>query len=381
MEVRSVCPHFGIMEQQSGANGWNTHADAPAPKPGQMMLWTMQSIMHGADYISFFRWRTVTKGTEMYWHGILDYDNCDNRKLHEVKKIYDRTRAIAETVGAEYVAPLGLVRDYDNIFDAQLDVWHGRVADNSEMEIFVASQLNHTPMDSVYMREDTDAEDIMKYKVLISPHAEIITEKVGRVLEAYVRQGGCLIIGARTGQKDMNGQCVMEQMPGLLAPLTQSVVKEFTLIGPDDDAVFMNWNGKQVETGVFNDILVPVGADAKVLAEYDSSYYVGSPALIETKVGKGSVLHFGGTFTRENMKVFLEYAGILEPFSGTIQVPQECEIAVKSKDGKDYLFVLNFAKTAQKIILNKMVIDMDTNKNVNGAVALAPYETKVYRLN
>lgn len=220
MEVRSVCPHFGIMEQQSGANGWNTHADAPAPKPGQMMLWTMQSIMHGADYISFFRWRTVTKGTEMYWHGILDYDNCDNRKLHEVKKIYDRTRAIAETTGAEYVAPLGLVRDYDNIFDAQLDVWHGRVSDNSEMEIFVASQLNHTPMDSVYMREDTDAEDLMKYKVLIYPHAEIMTEKTGRVLEAYVRQGGCLIIGARTGQKDVNGQCVMKQMPGLLAPLT-----------------------------------------------------------------------------------------------------------------------------------------------------------------
>lgn len=24
IEVRSVCPHFGIMEQQSGANGWNT---------------------------------------------------------------------------------------------------------------------------------------------------------------------------------------------------------------------------------------------------------------------------------------------------------------------------------------------------------------------
>lgn len=153
------------------------------------------------------------------------------------------------------------------------------------------------------------------------------------------------------------------------------------MIGPDDEAVFMNWNGKQVETGVFNDILVPVGTDAKVLAYYGSSYYAGSPALIETKVGKGKVLHFGGTFTRENMKVFLEYAGILEPFSGTIQAPQECEIAVKSKDGKNYLFVLNFAKTGQEIILNKMVTDMDTDENVNGAVSLAPYETKVYRIN
>ncbi|MDE7232121.1 MAG: beta-galactosidase, partial [Lachnospiraceae bacterium] len=246
-EVRSICPHFGIMEQQSGANGWNTRIDAPAPKPGQMMLWTMQSIMHGADYVSFFRWRTATKGTEMYWHGILDYDNGDNRKLREVKKIHERVQAIADIAGAEYVADLGLVRDYDNIFDAQQDVWHGRVADSSEVEIFVASQLHHTPMDSVYMREDTDAEEIKKYKVLLYPHAEILTEKACRVLETYVRQGGCLIIGARTGQKDRNGQCVMKQMPGLLSPTTQSVVTEFTLIGPDDDAVAMNWNGKEVE--------------------------------------------------------------------------------------------------------------------------------------
>ncbi len=29
------------------------------------MLWAMQSIAHGADYVSFFRWRTATVGTEL----------------------------------------------------------------------------------------------------------------------------------------------------------------------------------------------------------------------------------------------------------------------------------------------------------------------------
>lgn len=377
-EVRSICPHFGIMEQQSGANGWNTHADAPAPKPGQMMLWTMQSIMHGADYISYFRWRTATKGTEMYWHGILDYDNCDNRKLREVKKIFERTQAIEEIAGTEYVAPLGLVRDYDNIFDSQLDVWHGRIADSSEMEIFVASQLNHTPMDSVYMLDSTEAEELRKYKVLICPHAEIMTEKTSKVLEEYVRRGGCLIIGARTGQKDMHGQCVMKQMPGLLAPLTQSKVKEFTLIGPDDDAVSMNWDGTEVETGVFNDILTTAGENAKVLASYSTSYYAGEPALIETQVGEGKVLHFGGTFTRENMKTFLKYAGIFEPFSDMLQAPEECEIAVRRKGEKIYLFVLNFSKEKQEIVLKREMTDMDSKEPVEGTVSLNPYETKVY---
>ena len=53
-EVRAVSANFGIMEQQSGANGWTSKMMAPTPKPGQMTLWAMQSIGHGADYISFF---------------------------------------------------------------------------------------------------------------------------------------------------------------------------------------------------------------------------------------------------------------------------------------------------------------------------------------
>ncbi len=379
-EVRSVCPHFGIMEQQSGANGWNTHADAPAPKPGQMMLWAMQSVMHGADYVSFFRWRTMTKGTEMYWHGILDYDNCDNRKLWEVKQIYNRVQAIKEITGADYVVPFALVRDYDNMFDAQLDIWHGRIADSSEMEIFVASQLNHTPMDCVYVIEDLEAEELNKYKALIYPHAEILTEKVCRVLEAYVRQGGILIIGARTGQKDGNGHCVMKRMPGLLASFTQSAVEEFTLLGSDDDAAMMSWNGMEVDTGVFQDILMAAGADANVLARYSGNYYAGKPALIETSLGDGKILHFGGTFTRENMKNFFAYAGVLEPFSGIIQAPEECEIALREKEDQRYLFVLNYAKESQEIILQREVTDMDSQISVSGTVMLAPYETKVYKL-
>ena len=51
-EVRSICPHFGIMEQQSGGNGWTTRMEAPSPRPGQLTLWAMQSVAHGADYIS-----------------------------------------------------------------------------------------------------------------------------------------------------------------------------------------------------------------------------------------------------------------------------------------------------------------------------------------
>ncbi|MCJ7625606.1 MAG: beta-galactosidase, partial [Anaerolineaceae bacterium] len=54
-----------VMEQQSGSGGWDI-AGVP-PKPGEMRLWTYQSIAHGADAILYFRWRTCRTGTEQYW--------------------------------------------------------------------------------------------------------------------------------------------------------------------------------------------------------------------------------------------------------------------------------------------------------------------------
>lgn len=382
-EVRSVCPNFGIMEQQSGANGWNTRMEAPAPKPGQLKLWAMQSIAHGADYVSFFRWRTATLGTEIYWHGILDYDNRDNRKLAEIKQVWERVKAITETTGAEFQAAFGLVRDYDNIWDSQLDVWHNRLAKESEKEIFAASQLTHTPMDMVYLLDCTDLSELLKYKVLIYPHALILTEKRTELLLDYVKSGGILIIGARTGQKDITGKCVMMPMPGLFAKETGTDVKEFTFIGPADDTQYMNWNGKEIETGTFSDILQidNESMNAKVLAVYGNDFYKGEPALIETAVGKGHIIHFGGTFTRENVKEFMEYTGILSPWKELIELPEECELTVKKKNGKIYLFVLNYMRKSQTIEIRKPVTDLDDGKEICGEVVLAPFETKVYRVN
>ena len=378
-EVRSICPHFGIMEQQSGANGWNTRMEAPAPKPGQMTLWTMQSIAHGADYVSYFRWRTVTQGTEIYWHGILDYDNRDNRKLAEIGDINRRVEAMADSAGATYRAKVGLLRDYDNIWDAQVDKWHQRLAWPSEHEIFYACQVSHTPLDYVTITKDIEPSELEKYDVLFYPHALILTVEIAAILKAYVEQGGTLIIGARTGMKDLTGQCVMAPMPGLLAPLTGSDVAEFTFIGPADDPQYMDWDGEQVSTGIFSDILNVNGENAKILAKYGRDFYRDRPALVESACGKGRVLHFGGSFTRQNVRKFLEYTGVLSPCRDIIELPTECELAVREKDGTAWYYVLNYSAREQVIELKQSMTDMDTKKATVGEVCLAPYETKVYQ--
>ena len=174
----------------------------------------------------------------------------------------------------------------------------------------------------------------------------------------------------------------MKPMPGLLAPLTQSAVREFTWIGPGDDPVPMDWDGRCLDTGLFNDVLATAGEGAKVLARYGGdAWYAGEPALIETKAGEGKVLHFGGTLTRENMTAFLEYLGVTEPFGDLAQIPADCEIALRRKGETDYLFVLNYGKEPQEICLKQPMVDLDDRCPAEGPVVLGSYETKVYRIN
>ena len=134
------------------------------------------------------------------------------------------------------------------------------------------------------------------------------------------------------------------------------------------------------ETSRFEaDIQVEGECGMLVLASYSSNYYQGRPALVEHQWGKGKVLHFGGTFTRENIKDFLAYTGALSAFKDLAELPQDCELGVREKDGKQYLMVLNYSPEEQRIVLKVPVEDMDTEEKVQGQAVLKGYETKVYR--
>lgn len=377
-EVRSLKGIYGIMEQQSGANGWNTGMEAPTPRPGQITLWTMQSIAHGADYISYFRWRTSTMGTEIYWHGILDYSSRENRRIREIREIHKKFEAISELAGSEYEAKVGVVETYDNKFDAELDVWHGGVENASRMGIYTASQMTHTPVDFVYLRDNTMAESLKKYQVLFYPHAVILDEKQVAVLKEYVEQGGILVFGCRTGLKNENGRCVQEELPGLARKLTGAEVAEFTLVAEEEAPVYADWDGVKVEAAVFNDELEPKEG-TKVLASYADSYYKGVPALVEHAVGEGKVLSFGGAFTRETAEIFFDKLGVKAPYQNLVELPEECELAVRAKGEEKYLFVLNYSREEQVVEVKKPMKNLYTGEEVSGSVKLAGYETLVLK--
>lgn len=365
-EVRSICPHFGIMEQQSGANGWASGYVAPAPEKGQMSLWAMQSVANGADYVSFFRWRTSPMGTEIYWHGLLDYDNRDNEKTAELSRLTDRMKKIGDIAGENVVTGAAVLRDYDNVFDSEVDVWHGKIDRASMQGIFEGAEKVHTPLNYAYITDETTLSEIEEYKVLFYPHAAIITEKRAALLTEYVKGGGTLILSARTGYKDIYGKCPLGRIqPGLLTSLAGVDVKEFTFTA-DKDFSF-GAGDKAFSPALLAEKIVPTSS--AVVAVYSAGRYKGGAAVAKNKYGDGACYYVGTDITKEMAEYFLSECSAAEPCSDIISAGKDVELIRRGK----YIFALNYTDENQYVNIIGNVRSADTGRAIKGKKKIPPY--------
>ena len=196
-----------------------------------------------------------------------------------------------------------------------------------------------------------------------------MTESRVSVLREYVRNGGTLIVGCRSGLKDLRGHAVMLPQPGLLQELTGTDVCDFTFTSQSEDS--------DPDTPIWNDILTPL-ADTKVLDTYHTGYYAGEACLTEHSLEKGRVIHLGSAFSRNRVKRLFDYCGILEPFSEYLSVPDGVELVMRWKDGHTFIFVLNFQRTEQKITLHTPMTLLCSGETADGEIILPPYGTAVY---
>lgn len=340
--IRSISPVFGIMEQQSGPSGWNFRMVHATPKPGRLRLWTLQAIAHGADFISFFRWRTCTFGTEIYWHGLHDYSNQPNRRTTELCETHKDIQKLQVLCGKKYFAEAAILKDYDNMWDGEEDSWHSEVDRISNDGWFRAFQKKHIPFDFKYITDETTLDELKNYKLLVYPHPTIFTEKRATLIKAYTEQGGTVIFGCRTGYKMLNGSCYMMPMPGYAAALVGAEVEEFTFLSPYDEAQFVTLDDTKISAPCFNDILTIT--DGEVIGTFDSNYYAGKPAVSVKKLGKGKAYYFGGAFGEDTAKYFIDKEGLTAPLGidSLIDIPENIELAVRG----EHIILLNYGEEA-----------------------------------
>lgn len=381
--VRSISPNFCVMEQQSGPGGWVNRMAMPSPKPGQMRLWTYQSIAHGADMVLYFRWRTATFGTEIYWHGINDYHNRPNRRVREAARIGEEIgRAGAKFVGSRFEASIAIANDYDNQWDGEFDEWFGPLAGRSTHAWIKTLQREHIAVDSLNVASGTTLADLQRYRAIVYPHPAILTEATAELLRAYAEAGGIVLFGARTGYKNEHGHTRMMPFPGLVASLSGVTVDDFTMVNGIAKAPALRWldggtsgDAEAMTADAFNDILRVEADSVTVLAEYASDYYAGQPALTVNAVGAGRVYYYGAAYNEAIVRKLLPSLGIEKTAADLVSAPAEVELAVRRhpETGDTFVFALNYASEPATLRLRRPAVDLLTDKTLEGEVELEPY--------
>lgn len=99
-----------LMEQQPGPVNWAPFN--PAPVPGMVRLWGWEAFAHGAEVVSYFRWRQVSFGQEQMHAALLLPDGREDDAAVEVNLLSKEVAQVASLNLEMEPAEVALVFDY-----------------------------------------------------------------------------------------------------------------------------------------------------------------------------------------------------------------------------------------------------------------------------
>lgn len=344
---------FWIMEQQSGITGW--HVMGRAPKPGQLALWSMQSVAHGADTVVYFRWRTGTAGTEQYWHGILPHSGIPGRSYRELQNLTKHTKGLMTEIQASMPRPaVAMVFSYDQKYAIDIQPNNVRLDYQEHFQhSYNAFYRRNIPLDVI-----GDHADLSKYKVVIAPLQYLMSDELAAKYEKYVSGGGKLVLDMRAGVKRPNN-LVDDRgpLPGALSSLLGITIPEYDPL--EASSVAVEWDEVNGQGHLWADIISL--NSAKALAYYRSDFYRNTAAITTNEFGEGEALYLGTEPDNKLLDKLVDYLGgcdelgipgIVNPESSKMK-ENGLEFVIRENDKKRYLFVLNHTDKVQTVPLSK----------------------------
>ncbi len=373
---------YWIMELQSGAVKFPR---ALAPKPGEIRLWTFQSVARGADGALYFRWRTCRFGAEEYWHGILDHDGVPRRRFFGVKRVSEDLRKISQHIRGTTVKPeIAFTLVYDNIWAWDLEVgydgknYYGLGSWDPALDLYRILYSRNLPVDFV----DPLREELSDYKIVFLPPLMLMKKSVEDKLRSYVKNGGILISAPRTGVKDWNDVIVGLTLPGSLSDVFGITIEEYTCLSEGD------WINLKMDESTFGsgasgrgrnwaELLLP--REAETVARYESGIYDGEPAATINNYGRGLAVYIG-TFPEEGF-----YSTLVDWLIGKAGIkptlpPIEGLEAVERVGSKGrVIFALNHSDKRVQFSLEEEFLEILSGKRVSGSIKIEGLDVKVLK--
>lgn len=206
-----------VMEQQPGPVNWAAHN--PAPLPGMVRLWTLEAAAHGAELVSYFRWRQAPFGQEMHHAGLLRPDSVDAAGAHEARAAADDLATLGDLGPPPKSVALLFSYEAAWLFETQPQ---GRSFRYLELVFAFYSALRRLGLDVDILASDATLDG---YAMVVVPSLPILDDAlVTRLATLDVP----VLFGPRSGSRTVDFQIPEGLPPGPLRtalPITVSGVE------------------------------------------------------------------------------------------------------------------------------------------------------------
>jgi beta-galactosidase len=178
-------------------------------------FWTLEAIAHGAEVVSYFRWRQAPFAQEQMHAGLLRPDRTDDVAAAEVRAVAAELPGLAQFLPAansRSSAPVALIFDYSaEWITATQPQGEGFSALRATFEWYVA--LRRLGLDVDIVSSATGLDD---YALVVVPCLPVVSTSFVNSLQ---RSRAQVVFGPRCGSKTENFSIPAELPPGLLQAL------------------------------------------------------------------------------------------------------------------------------------------------------------------
>ena len=216
---------FWVMEQQAGPVNWASWN--PVPAKGMVRLWAYEAFAHGAELVSYFRWRQCPFAQEQMHSGL----NLPNNELSPGGvEVQQAAREIAASkalsaLGAPTHAATAIVFDYETqwMFEIQR---HGKTIDYQMLAFDYYEALRELGLDVDIV---SSKADLSSYRLVVVPSLAVIDETLVSQIEKSSAQW---VFGPRSGSKTTAFAIPSDLPPGALQRVLPMQVLEVETLRP-----------------------------------------------------------------------------------------------------------------------------------------------------
>jgi beta-galactosidase len=376
--------NFLVTETNAQTTDWSSSFQYP-PYDGQFRQDVYTHLSNGADMVEYWHWASIHANQETYWKGVLSHDLEPNRAYAEMSRTGKELQKIGQRlVGLRIRNDVAILwsRDSLNAINdmpfAKQTQWGGGGSNadyGSEVrQIHRALYDLNVGTDFVF----PDTADLSAYKVLVVPMLYIADDALLQRIAEFVRKGGHVVMGFKSGFANENAAVRWTMAPGPLRQVLGFHYQEFSNLAQPlalkgdpfqagDDNKVRHWaEFLQLDT-------------AKALAWYDHPFFGRWPAITANQYGAGKAVYEGTYLSDKLQKAVLQ--SVLQE-KGLIGPDQQLPAHIQARTGvnrfgKTVRYYFNYSgNPATFTYRHKAGTDLLTSRAVKGdeTVTLAPWD-------